>query len=174
VACGAHLTSLAGSSGFGDCCECASVTRPPSGASGQVVHGGCRQAASDSQLWSYLSPLPAMHPAVPVAAYWWDANISAPVICPVATYCLGGSRAAAPVACGGNMTSPAGSTAEVDCVPLPGFHGAPAQLSPADHYSVGGSRTAAPVACGTNLLSPAGSAAFADCGELAWRLHVGP
>jgi len=71
------------------------------------------------------------------------------------------------------MTSAAASMAEVDCVPLPGFHGAPAQLSPPDHYSAGGSRTAAPVACGTNLLSPAGSTAFADCGELAWWLHFG-
>ena len=105
--------------------------------------------------------------AVPVPGYWWDAAIGAPVTCPVASYCLGGSRAAAAVACGGNMTSAAGSTAEIDCVPLPGFYGAPAQLSPPDHYSAGGSRTAAPVACGANLLSPAGSAGFTDCGEHA-------
>jgi hypothetical protein len=107
----------------------------------------------------------AIPSAVPVPGYWWHANISAPAICPVASYCLGGSRAALPVACGGNMTSAAGSTAEVHCVPLPGFYGVPAQLSPADHYSTGGNRTAEPVACGANLWSLAGSAAITDCGE---------
>ena len=114
-----------------------------------------------------LQPMPlAMPSAVPEPGYWWHANISAPVICPVASYCLGGSRTATPVACGGNMTSTAACSNETDCVPLPGFYGAPAQLSPADHYSAGGSRTEEPIACGANLRSLAGSAAITDCGKL--------
>ena len=106
--------------------------------------------------------------AVPVPGHWWNITLSAPVVCPVASYCLGGSRAAAPLACGGNMTSGAGSTTETDCVPLPGYFGAPAQLSPADHYSAGGSRTEQPMACGANLWSLAGSAAITDCGRIGF------
>jgi hypothetical protein len=64
------------------------------------------------------------------------------------------------------MTSTAACSNETDCVPLPGFYGAPAQLSPADHYSAGGSRTEEPIACGANLRSLAGSAAITDCGKL--------